>query len=91
MLSRSEGVSESGSPRAKSRAEGEGTPERLLTSREVAEIFRVQEQCIARWRRTGKIGYLELSRNVVRIPKSEVDRLLAEGRHGPGAEGKSKK
>ena len=54
-------------------------PERLLTQREVAEIFRVDPCTIKHWRQRGKIGYLELSHNVIRIPRSEVDRILAEG------------
>lgn len=56
-------------------------PERLLTQREVAEIFRVCLHTVKCWRQRGTIGYIELSRFVFRIPQSEVDRLLAEGRH----------
>lgn len=64
-------------------------PERLLTQREVAEIFRLQPDTIKHWRFQGKIGYLELAHNVIRIPQSEVERLLEEGRRGCCAQGET--
>ncbi len=53
--------------------------ERLWTQQELAERLRVSVELIRRWRRNGKLGFIRLGHCSVRIPESEVARLLHAG------------
>ncbi|WP_084693327.1 helix-turn-helix domain-containing protein [Actinomadura atramentaria] len=49
----------------------------LLTTGEVARLFRVSPQTVARWARTGQIAAIELpGGRVLRYPAADVRRLL---------------
>jgi excisionase family DNA binding protein len=48
-----------------------------LRQRKVAKLLDVSLDTVDAWRRAGEIGYSQVRRSI-RIPRSEVDRLLAE-------------
>ena len=50
----------------------------LLTVWEAAVALRVQPSCIRRWLREQKVAKVKLGR-LVRIPASEISRLVSEG------------
>ena len=56
--------------------------DRLLTPKEVARRLRICPETLKHWRQRGKIGSVELSRNVIRYPESEVQRMIEAGRRG---------
>ncbi|GBC73444.1 hypothetical protein HRbin04_00845 [archaeon HR04] len=51
------------------------TRERLLTTREVAEIFNVTRHAVDKWIRTGRIAAIKLPGGRYRIPVSEVEKI----------------
>ncbi len=52
--------------------------ERLWTQQELAERLRVSVKTLQVWRRTGKLGFVRFGHCTVRIPESEVARLIQE-------------
>lgn len=62
------------------------TTETLLTSGEVAAIFRVDPKTVARWAKAGKLTSIRTVGGHRRYPKSAVDALLsgepAKGKRG---------
>lgn len=48
----------------------------LLTTAEVAEALRVDSSTVRRWATAGAISSIRLPNGTIRIPKSEVDRML---------------
>ena len=50
--------------------------ETLYTREEAAAIFKVGPRTIDRWIRIGALRRADTPGNVVRIPKSEIDRIL---------------
>jgi excisionase family DNA binding protein len=55
----------------------------LLTSAEVAAMFRVSPKTVARWAQTGKISAVRTLGGHRRFPASDVRRSLAELRELP--------
>jgi excisionase family DNA binding protein len=53
--------------------------EELLTLKEFAEVFDCTVSCARRWIRQGRVASLKIGPRLVRIPGSEVERLLMEG------------
>ena len=53
--------------------------EDLYTLWEVATEFCVSYTTVKRWTETGKLRAVRLGPNLLRIPRSEIDRLLAQG------------
>ncbi len=51
---------------------------KLMKVTEVARALAVSEACVRRWILLRKIGYTKISR-AVRIPSSEVARIVSEG------------
>ncbi len=54
--------------------------EELLTPSEVAAMFRVNPKTVTRWARSGKISAIRTLGGHRRFRKSEITRILAEGR-----------
>jgi excisionase family DNA binding protein len=54
--------------------------EDLLKPADVAKMLNVSHGAVNRWIRLGQIGYVRLPGGTYRIPRSEVDKLLREGR-----------
>lgn len=50
--------------------------ETLYTREEAAAIFKVGPRTIDRWIRIGALKRVDTPGNVVRIPRSEIDRIL---------------
>jgi excisionase family DNA binding protein len=51
--------------------------DRLLTTREVAELLRVSPETVLRWHRTGRLpGGRRLGSNVLRFDRGEVEAWL---------------
>jgi excisionase family DNA binding protein len=55
------------------------TDHHLLTVREVAERLALKEATIRAWLLARRIASVRVGRRAVRIPCSEVDRVVAEG------------
>ena len=55
----------------------------LLTVPEFARRLTVTPSCVRRWIATRRIAFIKVGR-LVRIPESEVDRIIESGRHMPG-------
>lgn len=53
-------------------------PDDLLTTVEAARELRVSRATITRWARLGIIRAARLPSGVLRIPRSEIDRILSE-------------
>ncbi|MDG3009258.1 BldC family transcriptional regulator [Rhodococcus sp. D2-41] len=51
--------------------------ERLLTPREVAQLFRVDPKTVTRWAAAGRLGFLRTPGGHRRFREGEVRRLLA--------------
>jgi excisionase family DNA binding protein len=49
----------------------------LLKPREVADLLRVDESTVLRWIKEGDVEALRLPGGTYRIPRSEVERILA--------------
>jgi excisionase family DNA binding protein len=56
------------------------TGTKLLTVTEFAQMLGVTVACIRRWLLERRITFSKIGR-LIRIPASEVDRLIAEGLH----------
>lgn len=54
------------------------TPRPAVTLQEAAKLLRVSPRTIARWQKGGKIRTVKVAR-VRRVPRDEIDRLLAGG------------
>ena len=52
---------------------------RLLNVREFAASFGCTASCARRWISERRIVSIKIGRRLVRIPESEVERLIAEG------------
>jgi excisionase family DNA binding protein len=50
----------------------------LLTISECASVLRLKPSCIRRWLLVRKLSFVHIGR-LVRIPQSEVDRIIREG------------
>jgi excisionase family DNA binding protein len=50
----------------------------LVTQRHAAKFFGVHFTTVVNWRKSGSIGFVRIGRGV-RIPRSEIERLLREG------------
>jgi excisionase family DNA binding protein len=59
-------------------------PEPLLTSGQVAALFRVDPKTVARWASSGRIGSIRTPGGHRRFRETEVRALLAQG-SGPAA------
>lgn len=57
----------------------ESLPE-LLTVRDAADFFRVAPMTIKRWIKKGKIKTIDIGIRDIRFSKSEIKRILDEGR-----------
>jgi excisionase family DNA binding protein len=55
-------------------------PSRLLTIPEFAAALRVKSSCVRRWVSESKITFVHIGR-LVRIPASEVERMISIGIH----------
>jgi len=53
--------------------------EKLYTINEVCEVLRISRDTYYEWVKKGKLTTIKLSKNVVRIKQSELDRLLQVG------------
>lgn len=56
----------------------------FLTKEEVAKIFRVNPRTVARWLKEGSLKGYKLGKGrtaLLRIPKSEVDRFIAQSKY----------
>lgn len=62
--------------------ERNGRDEEMLTTRRAAELLNVDRHTVARWARLGQIRYARLPSGTLRIPRSEVDRILRQAREG---------
>ena len=51
----------------------------LLRVSEFAESGNIQESTVRAWLLRGKISFVRLGGRAIRIPKSELDRLISEG------------
>jgi len=49
--------------------------ERLLTTKEVADVFNVTRYAVAKWIREGRMRAIKLPGGRYRVPESEVERL----------------
>lgn len=54
----------------------------LLTTTEAAEVLRVTSQTIRDWVRANRLKAVELPGGHLRIPQSEIDRILMTGERG---------
>jgi excisionase family DNA binding protein len=55
-------------------------PERqLLTAAQVAERLSLKESTIRAWLLARRLSHVRIGRRAVRVPVSEVDRIIAEG------------
>lgn len=54
------------------------TADRLLTSQEVAELFRVDPKTVARWAKRGRIPSVRTPGGHHRFPRTAVMRLLSQ-------------
>lgn len=61
--------------------------EELLTPGQVARMFGVDPKTVTRWAQTGKLDAIRTLGGHRRYRRSEVERLLREGRSGPSDEG----
>ncbi len=52
--------------------------ERLLTTREVAELLGVSSETVLRWWRAGRVPGVRLASNVLRFRESAIDVMIAE-------------
>ncbi len=52
---------------------------RLLRVSEAAELLAVRESTIRAWLLTRRLAKVRLGRRAVRIPATEVERIIAEG------------
>jgi excisionase family DNA binding protein len=52
---------------------------KLLSFEEAAAQLGVRPMTVRTWAAAGKLGKVELSRRCVRIPQTEVDRLIRRG------------
>jgi excisionase family DNA binding protein len=64
--------------------------DRLLTTAEVARRLRIHVDTLREWRLLGLVGYVRLGHRTVRIPQSELDRLLAAGARPAKSKGGNK-
>lgn len=53
--------------------------EELLRVSQFAAIGNIQESTVRAWILYGKISFVRLGGRAIRIPKSELDRLIREG------------
>jgi excisionase family DNA binding protein len=49
----------------------------LLKPREVGDLLRVDESTVLRWIKEGQLGALRLPGGTFRVPRAEVERILA--------------
>lgn len=61
-------------------------PDRLLTTRELADAFRVSYGAASKWAKAGKIASIRTPGGHRRFRESEVRGLLRGGREGGGGE-----
>lgn len=54
----------------------------LLTVRETAKMLTIKESTVYRWLFDKKIRPVKIGTRMIRIPKAEVERILAEGQVG---------
>ena len=54
-------------------------PERLLTVQEFADLMCCTLSCARRWVQERRVASIKVGRRLVRIPATEVNRLLIEG------------
>ncbi len=68
------------------------TPERLVTTREVAERLRVREQTVRLWRLTGKgPRYIRLSNSRVGYDPADLEEWLGSRKASSSAEEKARR
>lgn len=53
-------------------------PETLYTTKEVAEMFKVNEVTVYRWVRSGELTAIRLPRGCYRISADELKKFIAE-------------
>lgn len=54
--------------------------EEMLTTTRAAALLNVDRHTVARWARLGQIRHARLPGGTLRIPRSEVDRILRQAR-----------
>ena len=59
--------------------EKRGTEQELLTTFQVAERLAMKESTIRAWLLARRLSRVRVGRRAVRIPASEVERIIAEG------------
>jgi excisionase family DNA binding protein len=52
----------------------------LLTQRQVAKRCNVTVESVRKWRRAGRLQFINLGHRSVRIEEQELNRFIAEGR-----------
>jgi excisionase family DNA binding protein len=58
---------------------GQTNTDKLLRVSEVAELLAIKESTIRAWLLARRISCVRVGRRAVRIPASEVDRILVQG------------
>lgn len=58
----------------------------FLTSREVAEIFRVNTKTVTRWAASGQLGSIRTSDGHRRFPRQQIRELLSKDADPRGSE-----
>ena len=50
----------------------------LYTAKEASELLSVSHQTIKRWHRNGKIKSIQVGNGWIRVPESEIKRILGD-------------
>lgn len=53
-------------------------PETLYTTKEIAELFKVNEVTVYRWIRSGELVAIRLPRGCYRVAEEELKKFIAE-------------
>ena len=53
--------------------------EEMILGADVRRMLNISKNTLMRWRKDGKIKYIELANKRYRYPKSEIDRIMTQG------------
>lgn len=53
--------------------------EKLMNVRDAAKALSIRESTVRAWLLARRIGHVRVGRRAIRIPESEIQRLIAEG------------